>query len=189
MSVPAIGQPAPTRMARALRAGRRFGLRRGARGQSLVEFSVVLPVLLALVGIVIDASRLYTAWVNLESATRDAAQYLARSDTDPYAADYTWAGADADAKAAYILESSLGVAFDASPSSGTLTKCEDEPEVTTTYTLDTSWEGGGSVANPLSTAKVMACLPFRTLFSYPFITTEGVWVLRSEREITVIVGR
>jgi hypothetical protein len=32
-------------------------------------------------------------------------------------------------------------------------------------------------------------VPFRTLFQYPFITSDGVWVLRSEREITVIVGR
>jgi Flp pilus assembly protein TadG len=189
MSVPANRQPAPSSAERAGRARRRFGLLRGGRGQSLVEFSVVLPVLLALVGIVIDASRLYTAWVNLESATRDAAQYLARSDTDPYASDYTWAGADADAKAAYILETALNVTFDASPSSGTLVNCEDEPEVTTTYSLDTSWNAGGSVANPLSTAKVSACVPFRTLFQYPFITTNGVWVLQSEREMTVIVGR
>lgn len=150
---------------------------------------MVLPVLLALVGIVIDASRLYTAWVNLESATRDAAQYLAKSDTDPYASDYTWAGADADAKAAYILETALNLTFETSSPSGTLSSCEDEPEVTTTYALNTSWDAGGSVANPLSTAKVSACVPFRTLFQYPFITTDGVWVLQSEREITVIVGR
>ena len=49
------------------------------RGQSLVEFSIVLPVLLAIVGVVIDASRVYLAWSSLESATRDAAQYLATS--------------------------------------------------------------------------------------------------------------
>lgn len=189
MSVSAVGQPAPAVGTRRKRRTTRFGLSRHARGQSLVEFSVVLPVLLALVGIVIDASRLYTAWVNIESATRDAAQYLAKSDTDPYASDYTWAGADADAKAAYILETSLNVSFDVSPSSGTLNNCETEAEVTTTYAIDTAWESGGSVANPLSTATVMACVPFRTLFAYPFITTEGVWVLRSEREITLIVGR
>ena len=163
--------------------------RSGERGQNLVEFAVVLPVLLALVGIVIDASRLYSAWVNLESATRDAAQYLARSDTDPFASDYTWAGADADAKAAYIITTALGRTFEASPSSGSLNNCEDTPEVTTTYTLDTSWEIGGSVANPLSTAKVTACFPFETLFAYPFLTNDGVWVLRTEREMTVIVGR
>lgn len=160
----------------------------GERGQNLVEFAVVLPVLLALVGVVIDASRLYSAWVNLESATRDAAQYLATSDTDPFSSDYTWAGSDADNKAAYIVATALAQDFTASPSSGALTSCTS-PEVTTTYSLNTSWQVGGSVANPLSTAKVMTCLPFRTIFAYPFLTTDDGWILRSEREITVIVGR
>ena len=48
--------------------------RAGRRGQSLVEFAIVLPVLLALTGITIDASRVYFQWLDLESATRDAAQ-------------------------------------------------------------------------------------------------------------------
>lgn len=148
----------------------------------------MLPVLLALVGVVIDASRLYQAWVNLESAARDAAQYLAKSDTDPFANDYTWAGADADSKATYIVETALEQDFTASPKSGELTDCSS-PQVTTTYTTSTSWQLGGSVANPLSTAKVQVCLPFRTLFAYPFLTTDGAWILRSEREITMIVGR
>jgi Flp pilus assembly protein TadG len=162
--------------------------RRRGRGQSLVEFSIVLPVLLALVGVVIDASRVYSAWVNLESAARDAAQYLARSDPDPYSNDHTWAGADADAKASYIVSAALNTEFAPSPTSGTLTDC-DEPQVTTTYSSDTSWANGGSAANPLSTAKVMACFPFRTLFSYPFLTTDGAWIISSEREMTLIVGR
>ena len=141
-----------------------------------------------LVGIVIDASRLYQMWTSLESATRDAAQYLARSDTDPLSSDYTWAGADADGKAAYLLGVSLDQEFNPSPASGVLGDC-DEPEVTTTYSKNTSWQAGGSVANPLSTAKVIACIPFRTLLPYPLLTTEEGWVLRAEREITVIVGR
>ena len=166
----------------------RHGRERKQRGQSLVEFSVVLPVLLALVGIVIDASRLYQVWTNLESASRDAAQYLATSNTDPSSPDHTWAGNDADVKAKYILDVATGVTFNVSPTSGALTDC-NQPQVTTTYFTDTSWQNGGSVTNPLSTATVYTCLPFRTLFAYPFITTDGVWVLRSEREITMLVGR
>lgn len=168
-------------------ASRPAGGRR-QRGQSIVEFSVVLPVLLALVGVVIDASRLYATWLNLESAARDAAQYLAKSDTDPFAADYTWAGTDADNKATYIVETALEQDFTASPKSGELTDC-NAPQVTTIYTTNTTWQLGGSVANPLSTATVLVCMPFRTLFAYPFLTTDGAWILRSEREMTVIVGR
>lgn len=172
------------------RLGRRSLLPRAVRerGQSLVEFAVVLPVLLGLVGVVIDASRVYNAWTNLESATRDAAQYLATSSTDQFSADYTWGGSETDAKAKYILEAATGTTFTVSPTSGTITDCSD-PQVTTTYSKSTAWQDGGSAANPLSTAQVSACLTFQTLFAYPFLTTDGGWVISSEREITILVGR
>ena len=175
-------------MSKTLRIGLVSGRGRRQRGQSIVEFSVVLPVLLALVGVVIDASRLYAAWLNLESAARDAAQYLAKSDTDPFAIDYTVAGANADGKAIYIVETALNQDFAASPRSGELTDCS-APQLTTTYTASTDWQIGGSIANPLSTAMVSVCMPFQTIFQYPFLTTDGAWTLRSDREITVIVGR
>jgi Flp pilus assembly protein TadG len=158
------------------------------RGQSLVEFTVVLPVLLAIVGIVIDASRVYQAWTNLESATRDAAQYLARSSVDPLSPDYTYEGLDSDTKAIYLLDTATGASFSRSDEQGELGDC-DQPQLTTTYSTNTSLAAGGSTAYPLGTAKVMTCLPFHTLFSYPFLGTDGVWILRSEREMTMIVGR
>jgi Flp pilus assembly protein TadG len=178
--VPKKGQRAPGRSARRT-------LRQ--RGQSLVEFAIVLPVLLGITGVVIDASRVYLAWSSLESATRDAAQYLATSSTDPFSPNYTWAGSDADAKADYILELTTGETFAPSPSSGALTDCDNTAQVTTVYSTNTTLANGGSVANPLSTAKVMSCFPFRTLFAYPFLTTDGAWVLKSERQITILVGR
>src|SRR5215212_2772521 len=97
----AMGTKAP--LAQRARNAVVSGRRARNRGQSLVEFAVVLPVMLAIGGILIDAARLYQVWTTLESATRDAAQYLATSSDDPYSADYTWAGEDADNKAAYIL--------------------------------------------------------------------------------------
>jgi Flp pilus assembly protein TadG len=159
------------------------------RGQSIVEFSIVLPVLLAITGVVIDASRVYLAWSSLESATRDAAQYLATSSTNPFSPDYTWAGSDADLKAEYILEQTTGETFTTSSTSGVLGDCSATAEVTTAYSTSTSLAHGGSAANPLSTAKVMSCFPFQTLFAYPFLTTNGAWVLTSERQMTILVGR
>jgi Flp pilus assembly protein TadG len=161
---------------------------RRQRGQSLVEFSVVLPVLLAIVGVVIDASRVYQAWTNLESATRDAAQYLATSDTDPTSLDHTTQGTNSDNKAIYLLNEATGATFTRSPTQGTLTNC-NQPQVTTTFTTDTSFESGGTAANPAGTARVKACLPFRTLFAYPFITTNGAWIVQSDRKYTILVGR
>jgi hypothetical protein len=35
----------------------------------------------------------------------------------------------------------------------------------------------------------MSCFPFRTLFAYPFLTTDGAWVLKAERQMTILVGR
>jgi Flp pilus assembly protein TadG len=158
------------------------------RGQSLVEFAVVLPVMLAIGGVLIDAARLYQVWTTLESTTRDAAQYLATSSTDPTAPDYTWAGEDADNKAAYIITVGTGYPVERSESAEALASC-DVPQVTTFYTLDTTDGTGGSVANPLSTATVTVCIPFRTLFAYPFLTTDGAFVLRTERTMSLLVGR
>jgi Flp pilus assembly protein TadG len=158
------------------------------RGQSLVEFAVILPVLLGLVGVTIDVARLYQAWTNLESATRDAAQYLATSATDPLAEDHTTQGADSDGKAAYILQLATGATFARSTTQGTLGSCS-QPRLTTTYSENTAPSAGGSGANPVATAKVMTCMPFRTLFGYPFVTIDGYWTLRSEREVKSIVGR
>ncbi len=45
------------------------------RGQSLVEFSLVLPVLLVLVLMAVDFGRGFYAWVTLTNAARDAANY------------------------------------------------------------------------------------------------------------------
>lgn len=157
-------------------------------GQSLVEFAVVLPVMLGLVGILIDVARLYQTWTNLESATRDAAQYLATSNTDPLAADYTQPGSNADGKAIYILEQATGASFQRSSTQGVLTDCT-QPGLTTTFSENTATSSGGSDSNPVSTARVMVCLPFRALFAYPFVTTDGSFILRSEREVKLIVGR
>jgi Flp pilus assembly protein TadG len=172
--------------ARGPRARRRS--RHGHRGQSLVEFAVVLPVLLAIVGVLIDAARVYGLWTSLESATRDAAQYLATSSTDPTSADYTWPGENADNKAAYILTVATGYTVERSLTVDEFATC-DVPQVTTTYTEDTTIANGGTVSNPIGTATVTACVPFRTLFSYPFLTTDGAFVLRTERTMSVVVGR
>ena len=54
---------------------------RHSRGQSVAEFALLLPVMLAFLGLTIDFARVFQAWVTLESATRDAAEYAATSGT------------------------------------------------------------------------------------------------------------
>jgi hypothetical protein len=52
----------------------RSGKRR-SRGQSLVEFALVLPLILLIVMFGIDFGRAYLGWVNLQNAARIAANY------------------------------------------------------------------------------------------------------------------
>jgi PKD repeat protein len=51
--------------------------RNGARGQSLVEFTLTLPILLILTMVAIDFGRVYLGWINLQNMARVAANYAA----------------------------------------------------------------------------------------------------------------
>jgi PKD repeat protein len=68
---------------------------RRSRGQSLVEFALVIPLLLMLTLIALDFGRVYLGWINLQSMTRIAAN-LAANNPD------AWTGwGDADVKTRY----------------------------------------------------------------------------------------
>jgi hypothetical protein len=63
---------------------------RRASGQSVTELAILLPVLLAIILVGIDAGRLFFGYVNLTNAARIAANYAA---TNP-AADFVSPGSD-----------------------------------------------------------------------------------------------
>jgi PKD repeat protein len=68
---------------------------RHRRGQSLVEFAIVLPILLLLTLVALDFGRVYLGWINLQSMSRIAANLAANNPT-------AWQGAgDANVKAKY----------------------------------------------------------------------------------------
>ena len=62
---------------------RLFKSRRRSRGQGLVEFTILLPLLLILLAVSIDFGRLFTGWVGLNNATRIAANYGAAVPNPP----------------------------------------------------------------------------------------------------------
>jgi Flp pilus assembly protein TadG len=57
------------------------------RGQSLVEFALILPILLLLTLIAVDFGRVYLGWINLQNMTRIAADFAANN------ADADWTDA------------------------------------------------------------------------------------------------
>ena len=68
------------------------------RGQSLYEFAITLPLLLMIMGIILDLGRLYYTYVALEDAAQEGAiYYMLNTDcpvsnsgdcSDPYNAEY-----------------------------------------------------------------------------------------------------
>jgi hypothetical protein len=53
----------------------RFASRRRSRGQALVEFALILPVLLLLLMLLIEVARLFSAWLIVENSAREAVRY------------------------------------------------------------------------------------------------------------------
>jgi PKD repeat protein len=75
--------------------GHRDDRRQRRRGQSLVEFAIVLPILLFLTLVALDFGRVYLGWINLQSMSRIGANLAANNPT-------AWqGGGDANVRAQY----------------------------------------------------------------------------------------
>jgi Flp pilus assembly protein TadG len=154
-------------------------IRKRSRGQSLVEFALILPILLTLTGAAIDVARVYGGWVALEGASRDAAEQVATDKTIT-----TLAGAQARAKAIVCTQLASSVGFVAPP--GNPSACTS-PTVVTAWSTSTATPG--STKYPLVTVTVTTGLPFRTLFAYPLLTQNGAWMLGSSQSYSILQNR
>jgi len=180
-------------------AGRRVRRGRRARGQSLAEFALIAPVMLGLLGIATDFARIFFAWVDLESATRDAAQYVASdpalsstgggyynsADTTNYCSAFPCTSAPStDAKT--VVDAATGKSFTKSSSQ---TDCSTPKVWASLSSPDPSLANGGSSKYPVAKVQITACFPFRTFISYPIISTNGTWIVRADRTMSTLVGR
>jgi len=154
-------------------------IKKRSRGQSLVEFALILPILLTLTGAAIDVARVYGGWVALEGASRDAAEQVATDTTIT-----TLAGAQAKAKTIVCTQLASSVGFVAP--AGNPSACTS-PAVVTTWATSTATPG--STKYPLVTVTVTTTLPFRTLFAYPLLTQNGAWNLGSSQSYSILQGR
>jgi Flp pilus assembly protein TadG len=110
-----------------------------SRGQSLVEFGIIVPVLLLLVLGAIDFGRVYFAYVSVTNGARNGAQYAALSPE---------AAADSDG----IREAAVA------DTSDLLDTSETNPEVAVATGTDS---GGGLYAD------VTVSYTYSTLFPWP----------------------
>jgi Flp pilus assembly protein TadG len=154
-------------------------IRAKSRGQSLVEFALILPILLTLFGATVDVARVYQAWNVLESATRDAAEYAATNDT-------TSATATIDAVRVVCTETAGLPGYRAQ---GTPPNCSSPTVAISSFRLSTDPTQGASTTYPVVTVKVVATLPFTTLFPYPLFTQGGAWTLQSTQSYSIVQGR
>lgn len=150
-------------------------IRKRSRGQSLVEFALILPILMTLTGAAIDVARVYGGWVALEGASRDAAEQVATDTTIT-----TLAGAQAKAQTIVCTQLANSVGFVAPAGN---------PSACTSPTVVTAWSTNGAAKNPTITVTVTTTLPFRTLFAYPLLTQNGAWMLGSNQTYSIIQGR
>lgn len=173
-------RPARAREGRAAPAGRR---RDRSRGQSVAEFALLLPVMLAFIGLTLDFSRAFQAWLTLESATRDAAEAAATNALDTNNA-LTWAQKTVCLQAQNVP----GFQRSSAPSPNDLNQCV-APSVSVTAFDRSATAVGASTRFPIGTATIRSTIQFQPLFAYPFITQNGAWTISSQATFSVAQGR
>ena len=151
---------------------------RRIRGQSFAEFGLILPLLLGMAGATLDFARLFQAYITLESATRDAAEYAATKDV-------TATDASGTAQRIVCRQTAGLPGFQA----GAVPNSCAAPNVSV-LSYDLRSTGAGATAKyPVATVTVRSTLPFRTFFNYPMLTQNGVWSLSSTRTYSVVQNR
>jgi Flp pilus assembly protein TadG len=156
---------------------------RRSRGQSVAEFALLLPVMLAFLGLTIDFARVFQAYITMESATRDAAEAAATNASNSTSA-LTWAQKTVCLQSQNIPGFQRGTG--ASPAD--VEQCASPVVTVVSYDLSTS-AAGASDDYPIGTVTVRSSLPFRPLFAYPFLTQNGNWTVITEATFSVAQHR
>lgn len=154
-------------------------LYRSSSGQSLVELALILPIILALAGAATDLARAYQAQLTLESATRNAAEYVAAASTDGL-------NALSDARRIVCVEARQLPGFTSGTGPAGDSTCL-APNVTVDGFSVSASAPGGTSKNPVGSVRVHAFLDFRTLLPYPFLPTR--LSLSADSSFTVVRGR
>ena len=146
--------------------------RRQSAGQSVAEFAIILPIMLALFGGAVDFSRVFLADLQVQSATRNAAEFVA---TDVFILNET----DAQTKAQQLVCLEI-------VGTPTCTGANDPKAVVAPgdFVRCTTCPGA-SAQKPIATVKVTVTRPFKMLFPYPLLP-EGQWTLTAAFTFSVV---
>lgn len=142
--------------------------------------ALILPFLLAFAGGATDLARAYQAWLTIESASRNAAEYVATTSTDA-------ATALTDARHVVCQESQTAPGFTQGSPPNAILNCAQPVVAVPSFEISTT-PPYASVANPIATAHVRVTLPFNTLFPYPFVPHDG-WTLTADATYAVVRNR
>ena len=142
--------------------------------------ALILPFLLAFAGGATDLARAYQAWLTLESAARNAAEYTATNSADSTVAL-------TDARRVVCQESQHIPGFTPGSPPNAVDNCTAPTTTLPSFAISTT-QTGATVANPIATAHVHVALAFNTLFPYPFVP-HGGWTLKADATYAVVRGR
>lgn len=150
----------------------------------MAEFAILLPVLLAFLGLTIDFARVFQAWITLESATRDAAEYAASNGTSS-------SDALTKAKRTVCLQAQNIPGFQRSglASPNDVNQCTRPTVTVESYASSTDPNVGASTSHPIVSVTIRSTVPFSPLFAYPFLTNNGTWTVTSQVSFSVSQGR
>lgn len=144
-----------------------------------MELAVVLPLLTAFLGGAIDLARVYQGWLTLQSATRNAAEYVATNDPDA-------TSAQTDARRIVCTEAQKVPGFTPGPGSDVAT-CTAPTVTVLSYTRSATAPGASS-RYPIATVTVRSTLGFQMLFHWPMLP-DGGWTLTATESYAVVQGR
>lgn len=142
--------------------------------------ALILPFLLAFAGGATDLARAYQAWLTIESAARNAAEFVATNSADSTAALAT-------ARQVVCQESQHLSGFTQGSPPNAVDNCTSPTTTVPSFVISTT-QTGATGANPIVTAHVRVTFPFNTLFPYPFVPHDG-WTLTSDATYAVVRGR
>jgi len=144
-----------------------------------VEMALVVPFLLAFVGGATDMARAYSAWMTLQAATRNAAEYVATNSISV-------AAATNDARRIVCEETQTVPGFTPGVG-GVVDTCTAPTTFVAAYTVS-SVAVGATGAHPIATTHIRCTLNFSTLLPYPFLP-QGTWTMTADSTYAVIRGR